>query len=119
MFFFIFSKGKPPAKPNIVYILVDQWRAQAMGTSGEYQKWFDQYTPQGMRPTAVDASDDLRYAAIFTNDKVGPWVARHDLTPAQYQAEFDVQAAQGRYPISVQGGGLGAGIRYAAVFAGV
>ena len=94
------------------------WRAQAMGTSGEYQTWFDQYTPQGMRPTMVDASDDLQYAAIFTNDKIGPWVARHDLTSAQYQAEFDTQAALGRYPISVQGGGLGAGIRYTAVFAG-
>jgi len=32
---FIFSKGKPPAKPNIVYILVDQWRAQATGYSGD------------------------------------------------------------------------------------
>jgi hypothetical protein len=95
------------------------WRAQAMGTSGEYQNWFDQYTKQGLRPTTVDASDDLQYAAIFANDQIGPWVARHNLTSAQYQAEFDAQAALGRYPISVQGGGLGAGIRYAAVFAGV
>jgi hypothetical protein len=51
-----------------------------------------------MRPNFVDASDPLQYAAIFT--------------------EFDKQAALGRYPISVQGGGGGTGIRYAAVFAG-
>ncbi len=31
-----FSKGKPPAhKPNIIYIIVDQWRAQATGYSGD------------------------------------------------------------------------------------
>ncbi|GIF23608.1 hypothetical protein BJ973_004217 [Actinoplanes tereljensis] len=95
------------------------WRAHAMGNSGDYQGWFDRYNGLGMRPTVVDASDDLQYAAIFTNDNIGAWVARHDQTSAQYQAEFDTQAGQGRYPISVQGGGLGAGIRYASVFAGV
>ncbi len=32
----VFSKGKkPPGKPNIVYIIVDQWRAQATGYSGD------------------------------------------------------------------------------------
>ncbi|GAA2607206.1 hypothetical protein [Paractinoplanes durhamensis] len=95
------------------------WRAHQMGSSSDYQGWFNQYTQLGMRPTVVDASDALQYAAIFTNDSVGPWVARHDQTSAQYQTEFDTQAAQGRFPISVQGGGLGAGIRYASVFAAV
>lgn len=33
---FLFSKSrKPPGKPNIVYIIVDQWRAQATGYSGD------------------------------------------------------------------------------------
>jgi polyglycine hydrolase-like protein len=95
------------------------WRAHAMGSSDDYQNWFNSYTGKGMRPTTVDASDDLQYAAIFTGDSIGAWVARHNLTSAQYQAEFDAQAGQGRFPISVQGGGLGAGIRYAAVFAAV
>ena len=31
-----YSKGKPPArKPNIIYIIADQWRAQATGYSGD------------------------------------------------------------------------------------
>ena len=94
------------------------WQAHLMGSSADYQGFFNAYTSQGLRVAAVDASDDLQYAAIFTGDSVGDWVARHDQTSAQYQAEFDAQAAQGRYPISVQGGGLGAGIRYASVFAG-
>ncbi|MEU4236886.1 hypothetical protein [Actinoplanes sp. NPDC026619] len=96
-----------------------KWRAHEMGTADEYQGWFDGYNRRGMRPTMVDASDALQYAAIFTDDSVGPWVARHNQTSAQYQVEFDTQAASGRYPISVQGGGLGAGIRYASVFAGI
>lgn len=33
--FFILSKDQTPAKPNIVYIIVDQWRAQATGYSGD------------------------------------------------------------------------------------
>ncbi len=94
------------------------WQAHAMGTADEYQSWFNTYTRSGLRPISVDASDALQYAAIFTGDSVGPWVARHNLTSAQYQAEFDTQSGLGRYPITVQGGGLGAGIRYAAVFAG-
>ena len=39
------------------------------------------------------------------------------MTAAQYQAEFDKQNRAGFYPICVQGGGSGAGTRYAAVFA--
>jgi CubicO group peptidase (beta-lactamase class C family) len=95
-----------------------KWRAHEVGTSGDYQAWFDAYTQVPLRPVAVDSSDAAQYAAIFSDDSVGAWVAKHDLTSAQYQAEFDKQAGLGRYPIAVQGGGLGAGIRYAAVFAG-
>lgn len=94
-----------------------KWRAHEMGSAGDYQAWFDAYTQVPLRPLTVDASDASQYAAIFTDDSVGGWVARHNLTSAQYQAEFDKQAGQGLYPISVQGGGTGAGIRYAAVFA--
>jgi CubicO group peptidase (beta-lactamase class C family) len=94
-----------------------KWRAHEMGTAGDYQAWFNAYTQVPLRPLTVDASDAAQYAAIFTDDSVGAALARHDLTAAQYQAEFDKQADLGRYPISVQGGGSGAGIRYAAVFA--
>jgi CubicO group peptidase (beta-lactamase class C family) len=97
---------------------VTKWQAHAMGDASAYQGWFDAYTAVPMRPALVDASDALQYAAIFTDDSVGPWTARHGLDAQQYQAEFNTQAALGRYPISVQGGGVGAGTRYAAVFAG-
>jgi CubicO group peptidase (beta-lactamase class C family) len=95
-----------------------KWQGHAMGDGAAYQGWFDAYTAVPLRPSLVDASDALQYAAVFTDDSVGPWVARHGLDAQQYQTEFNTQAALGRYPISVQGGGVGAGVRYAAVFAG-
>jgi hypothetical protein len=88
-----------------------------MGDGADYQFWFDRYTELGLRPAFVDANDGLQYAALFVSDSIGPWVARHGLTSADYQTEFNAQDHQGRMPISVQGGGLGDGIRYAAVFA--
>jgi len=44
-------------------------------------------------------------------------VARHGMTSADYQTEFDHQNAAGFYPICVQGGGAGINTRYAAIFA--
>lgn len=94
-----------------------KWQAHDMGNGTQYQGWFNAYTAAGLRPAFVDASDSLQYLGVFTDDSVGAWVARHGLDSQQYQQEFDKQLAAGRYPISVQGGGTGAGTRYAAVFA--
>jgi CubicO group peptidase (beta-lactamase class C family) len=94
-----------------------KWQAHDMGNGDRYQGWFDAYTAAGLRPAFVDASDPLQYLAIFTDDSVGGWVARHGLDSPAYQREFDTQLGAGRYPVTVQGGGLGAGTRYSAVFA--
>jgi CubicO group peptidase (beta-lactamase class C family) len=69
------------------------------------------------RPSYIALSDDHIYCAAFRDDVVGTWVARHGLTSAEYQTEFNKQAAAGFYPICVQGGGSGANTRYAAIFA--
>ena len=59
----------------------------------------------------------MLYCSLFKDDMVGPWVARHGMTSADYQTEFDQQNGRGFYPISVQGGGSGSDTRYAAIFA--
>lgn len=69
------------------------------------------------RPAYVSLSDDHTYCAVFKDDVVGPWVARHGLTSSEYQTEFDRQNQEGFYPICVQGGGKGSDTRYAAIFA--
>ena len=92
-------------------------------TAASYQTVFNAetqlagYQLAGYRPAYVTLSDDQVYCSVFKDDVVGAWVARHGLTSAQYQTEFDHQNSQGFYPICVQGGGSGNNTRYAAIFA--
>ena len=58
-----------------------------------YQVEFDRFTKAGYRPVWVDGFRSVGKTwinAIFRpDDGKTPWVARHNLTSAQYQAEFD------------------------------
>ncbi len=69
------------------------------------------------RPAYVTLSNDSIYCSVFKDDVIGPWLARHNMTAADYQTVFTQQTANGFYPICVQGGGVGDQIRYAAIFA--
>jgi hypothetical protein len=94
------------------------WSADGiLDRSAEHQRRFDAQVTGWARPAYVAVSGDERYLSIFVDDQIGPWVARHGLTSAQYQAEFDRLVPLGYYPICVQGGGSGAGIRFAVIFA--
>jgi CubicO group peptidase (beta-lactamase class C family) len=64
----------------------------------------------------VAVSPDGRYASIFRDDRIGEWIARHDLTSAGYQQTFDQLVPRGFWPVSVQGGGAGSGSRFAVLF---
>ncbi len=75
------------------------------------------YGLAGWRPACVAVSANQAYCSVYTDDYVGPWVARSALSAAEFQAEAATQRQAGRYPILVQGGGSGASIVYAAVFA--
>jgi len=92
-------------------------------TTASYQTVFNAeiqlpgFRLEGYRPAYVALSDDHIYCAAFRDDVVGAWIARHGLTSAEYQTEFNKQTAAGFYPICVQGGGSGANTRYAAIFA--
>jgi CubicO group peptidase (beta-lactamase class C family) len=94
-----------------------RWQHGPTGDGAEHRAWFDAYRQVPMRPAFVDANDGVHHAALFTDDSVGAGVARHGMTGADYQAEFNTQAGLGRMPVYVQGGGTGAGVRYAALFA--
>jgi CubicO group peptidase (beta-lactamase class C family) len=94
------------------------WSAAGiLDQSADYQARFNAQVAGWARPAYVAVSDDERYLSIFVDDQIGPWIARHGLTSAQYQAEFDRLVPLGFYPICVQGGGSGSGIRFAAIFA--
>ena len=100
-----------------------KWHVHPSDTGASYQVVFNAetqlagYRLAGYRPAYVALSDDHIYCSVFKDDVIGAWEARHGMTAAQYQAEFDKQNAVGFYPICVQGGGAGANTRYAAIFA--
>jgi CubicO group peptidase (beta-lactamase class C family) len=100
-----------------------KWHAHPSDSPASYQVSFNTETAlpgfrlAGYRPAYVALSSDQIYCSVFTDDVVGQWVARHGMTSADYQSEFNTQKAAGLYPICVQGGGAGGNTRYAAVFA--
>ena len=105
---------------NPIYV---KWHVHDADTAASYQTVFNAetqlagYQLAGYRPAYVTLSDDQVYCSLFKDDVVGAWVARHGMTSADYQTEFDQQNKQGFYPICVQGGGSGNNTRYAAIFA--
>ena len=74
------------------------WVAHHGMTSDQYQSLFNYYVRSGFRLTHVSGyavKDQARYAAIWEKESGPAWVARHGMTSAQYQSEFDAYTAQG------------------------
>jgi CubicO group peptidase (beta-lactamase class C family) len=100
-----------------------KWHCHSSDSAASYQVAFNAETQlpgfqlAGYRPAYVSLSEGQVYCSVFKDDVVGTWVARHGMTAADYQAEFDKQNAAGFYPICVQGGGSDGNTRYAAIFA--
>jgi hypothetical protein len=80
-------------------------------TSQGYQKQFTALVNQGYRPIKVVATKiqiidygplGLDYAATFeVRPNSNPWAARHGLTSAQYQSEFNTWVGQGYMPTDI------------------
>ena len=110
------------ANPRYVAVWVPNtsktvWNADGLNETGaQYQARFNAQTSGWCRPAQV-ATNGSRYCSLFVHNDIGPWVARHGLTAAQYQNEFDTWTGKGYFPVSVQGGGQGDDTRYTALFA--
>lgn len=95
------------------------WVARHGMTSDEYQAWFNKLVSAGYRLRNVDGyavGSDARYAAIFDKSAGPPWIARHGMTSAEYQKEFDARVAEGYRLRLVSGYAVGNTARYAAIF---
>jgi hypothetical protein len=83
------------------------WIARHGLTSPQYQKVFDALAGQGYRPVQVSGysvDGETLYAAIWEKrTPTIPWAARHGLTSAQYQQEFDKVESQGYRLVDVSG----------------
>ena len=76
-----------------------------MGDGIFHQRIFDAFASVDMRPAHVAVSSDHQFLSVFTDDRVGQYWARHGITAADYQQEFNTRTAAGLMPIMVQGGG--------------
>lgn len=95
------------------------WAARHGMTASQYQTEFNTLTSQGYRPVLVDGftvGGQALFAAVFEKSSGVAWAARHGLTSAQYQMEFNTYVAQGYRPVSVSGYSVGAQDYYAAIW---
>jgi CubicO group peptidase (beta-lactamase class C family) len=101
--------------PNPGFI---KWRVYSNISSSDYQTHFNSNTQLPFySPEIVAVSDEQTYCAMFTDSIKGRIEARHGLTAAQYQTEFNKHTKAGLMPIYVDGGGNGNSTRYSVVFA--
>lgn len=94
------------------------WNADgALETGAQYQARFDAQTDAWARPSFVTGQKDGRHLSCFVDTQIGPWTARHGLTPKAYQEEFDKLWEKGYFPSVVQAAGNAASsARFAAIW---
>lgn len=99
---------------------VAPWAARHGMTSVQYQSEFNNRTAQGFRLKHISGyaiGSEARYAAIFEKPVSTPaWTARHGLTAAQYQAQFNTLTGLGYVPVLVCGYTVSNVDYYAAIF---
>jgi CubicO group peptidase (beta-lactamase class C family) len=95
-----------------------KWQTVEHATLGEYQPLFDARAQiPRFHLACISVASDQTLSAVFNDEGIGIWVARHNMSSTDYLTEVARQRAAGGMPICVQGGGIGNAVRYAAVFA--
>jgi CubicO group peptidase (beta-lactamase class C family) len=95
------------------------WVARHGMTADQYQQEFDAQTRAGYRLVLVNGysvGGSDRYVAIWEQRSGPAWIARHGMTDAQYQQEFDAQVAAGYRLVHVSGYEVAGQARYAAIW---
>lgn len=88
-------------------------------TSAQYQQEFNTLTNQGYRLKLVNGytvNNQDRYVCIFEKTNGPAYVAKHGLTSAQYQQEYNTRTAQGYRLVHVSGYAVNNQERYACIF---
>lgn len=98
------------------------WIAYHGISQAQHQSNFNSLTSQGFFPkviSVVEIGGANRYTAFYNQDPVGSLVALAGLTSAQYQTEFNNQAAAGRKLVYLNGYTSGGTNRFSAIWTGV
>lgn len=96
-----------------------EWLARHNLTGAQLQALFNDLSKKGWRQICLSGyavGSAARYATLWHKTGGGAWGARHGLTSAEYQAQFDTWAKAGFRPRSLSGYGVGKQDRFAAVF---
>jgi len=101
--------------PNTGHVL---WNNDGLlDDAATYQARFNAETTAWCRPALVTLDGDNRYMSLFVDNEVGPWVARHNMTPDGYQTEFNTWTGKSFFPVCVQAAGSSGPLaRFAALF---
>jgi CubicO group peptidase (beta-lactamase class C family) len=94
------------------------WNCDGLTDSAaDYQARFDAETAAWIRPGFVTVGPGNTYMSLFVANEIGAWQARHNMTPAEYQTQFNTLTAEGYFPVCVQAAGAdAASARFAALF---
>ncbi|GAA2743744.1 hypothetical protein GCM10010440_24440 [Kitasatospora cinereorecta] len=97
-----------------------EWIARHGLTGAQYQTLFDELSADGFRLRCLSPYEDEagaeRFACVWDRYAGPPWQARHGLTAAEYQREFDRWKEHGYRPVRVVGHPVGHEVRYAAIW---
>ncbi len=97
----------------------NRWQARHGISPADYQQVVVDLDKQGYRPIHVSVftiSEQQFFSAIWEQQRGLPWIARHDLTSAQYQQLFDELSGQGWRLRCVSGYDVGGEARYACIW---
>lgn len=95
------------------------WQARHGLSSADHQALFATLPKQGYRPVCVSGYEvrgDVRYASLWQKTPGAEWQARHGLTAAELQAEYDALSPRGFRPIDVCGYAIAGQVRFAAIW---
>lgn len=96
----------------------DLWNNEGLADDVDlYQARFNAEIAAWCRPGFVTLNGENRYMSVFVASNIGPWVARHNMTPNDYQTAFNTFTASGYFPRIVQAAGeSAASAHFAALF---
>jgi hypothetical protein len=97
---------------------VGAWRLRSTVPLSQYQGWLEAERKAGRKPVYVDAyvRSGVPTFSVVTTSRSSLRLARHGLTAAQLQKEFDAALGRGWRTLAITGYPTGAGVRYAALW---
>lgn len=97
---------------------VGAWQLRSAIPLSQYQRWVQTEAKAGRKPVHVDSyvRSGVSTFSVITTSRSTLRLARHNLTGAQLQTEFDAALKRRWRTLAISGYATGAGVRYAALW---